>query len=44
MPEYRVECDECGDSFETGIEEEALGWLFGHGMRTGHESIEKIEL
>lgn len=40
---YTVDCEECDGSFEHENEEKALGWLFGHGLRTGHTEIEKRE-
>jgi len=43
MSEYEVVCHECDEDFETDNEEKALGWLFGHGLRTGHDDIEKTE-
>lgn len=44
MPEYVVECEECGDEQEFENEEKALGYLFGHSLRTEHTEIEKREL
>ena len=44
MPEYTVECKECGDTHEAETEEEAVGWLFGHSIRTEHTDIEKDEV
>jgi len=41
MAEFIVDCEECEASAEFDNEEKALGWLFGHGMRTGHDEIEK---
>jgi hypothetical protein len=41
MPEYVVECAECDETYEAETEEEAVGWLFGHSIRTEHTEIEK---
>jgi hypothetical protein len=41
---WQVSCDECGESAEFEVEDAAVGWMFGHGMRTGHDDITKKEI
>lgn len=41
---YEVECNECDETFESDDEEEAVGWMFGHSMASGHEDLDKNEV
>jgi hypothetical protein len=44
MTDWRGYCDECGDEEEFELEEGALGWMFGHTMRTGHYETKKEQI
>lgn len=41
MTEFIVDCQECDEEFNADNEEAAVGWIFGHGLRTEHIDIEK---
>ena len=43
MVKYTVECEECDREYECDNEDEAVGWMFGHAMSSGHDNIEKYE-
>jgi hypothetical protein len=41
MPEFEAVCNECDEEYEADSEEAAIGWMFGHTLRTEHTDMEK---
>lgn len=44
MPDWKAYCKECGDSAIFETEEGAVGWIFGHGLRTEHDHVYKTKV